>query len=58
VVGEITIGYDVLSIKSTPGLTITTYLPEPGSPSADALDMLRSWIAEKQFEQAADHAGT
>ena len=48
VVGELTIGYDVLAIQSTPGLSITTYLPEPGTPSADALDMLRSWVADRQ----------
>lgn len=46
VVGEMTIGYDVLAIQSTPGLNITTYLPEPGTSSADALDMLRSWVAD------------
>lgn len=48
VVGELTIGYDVLAIQSTPGLSITTYLPEPGTPSADALYMLRSWVADRQ----------
>ncbi|WP_024476662.1 helix-turn-helix transcriptional regulator [Arthrobacter sp. CAL618] len=46
IVGEITIGYDVLALPSAPGLNINTYLPEPGSTSADALAMLRSWIAD------------
>jgi transcriptional regulator with XRE-family HTH domain len=46
VIGELTVGYDVLALQSTPGLNITSYLPEPGSPSADALAMLQSWIAE------------
>lgn len=46
IVGELTVGYDVFTLPSTPGLSITTYLTEPGSSSADALDMLRSWIAE------------
>lgn len=45
VVGEMTIGYDVLQVAAHPGLSLVTYLPEPGSSSADALDMLRSWIA-------------
>ncbi|MPY12295.1 helix-turn-helix domain-containing protein [Arthrobacter bussei] len=49
VVGDMTIGYDVLTINSTPGLNLTTYLPEPGSPSADALDLLRSWNADHQL---------
>ncbi len=50
VVGELTIGYDVLTIQATPDLKITTYLPEPGTPSADALDMLRSWVASQEQE--------
>ncbi len=53
VVGELTIGYDVLTIQATPGLRITTYLPEPGTPSADALDILRSWVAS---QERASHA--
>ena len=46
VVGELTLGYSLLTLPSTPGVSISTYLPEPGSSSADALDMLRSWIAQ------------
>ena len=46
IVGELTLGYETLAIPSTPGLSVGTYLVlAPGSPSADALDMLRSWIA-------------
>lgn len=37
--------YETLALPSTPGLSFGTYLPEPGSSSADALDMLRGWIA-------------
>jgi len=59
VVGELTIGYDVLAIEATPGLRITTYLPEPGTASADALDMLRSWVASQEREGISGdrHAG-
>ena len=46
IVGALTLGYETLVLPSTPGLSLGTYLPDPGSPSADALDMLRSWIAE------------
>jgi transcriptional regulator with XRE-family HTH domain len=52
VVGELTVGYDVLALQSEPGLIITTYLPEPGSTSADALAMLRSWIADHTIRTA------
>lgn len=48
IVGDLAIGYDVLAIQSTPGLAVTTYLPEPGSPSAEAMDLLRSLIADQQ----------
>lgn len=44
-VGELTLGYETLAVPSTPDVSLATYLPEPGSPSADALDLLRSWIA-------------
>ena len=46
VVGELTLGYETLALPSAPGLTMAANLPEPGSSSADALDMLRSWIAQ------------
>lgn len=47
VVGEMTLGFESLLLPATPGVSLTTYLTEPGSPSADALDLLRSWIAEE-----------
>jgi hypothetical protein len=46
VVGELTLGYGTPALPSHPGLSIGTYLPDPGSPPANAPDMLRSWIAE------------
>jgi hypothetical protein len=30
---------------SAPDVRIVTYLTDPGTPSADALDLLRSWVA-------------
>jgi len=45
VVGEMTLIYDVLSVSAAPGIAITSYLTEPGTTSADALDILRSWGA-------------
>lgn len=55
IVGELTIGYDALAVQSIPGLNITTYLTEPGTPSADALDLLRSWVASQE-QNGADEA--
>ena len=45
VVGELTLSYETLTLPSTRGIVVATYLAEPGSASADALDMLRSWAA-------------
>ncbi|MGB8384357.1 MAG: helix-turn-helix transcriptional regulator [Dermatophilaceae bacterium] len=46
IVGDLILGYETLALPSVPGLSMATYLPEPGTPSADALDVLRSWIAQ------------
>jgi transcriptional regulator with XRE-family HTH domain len=45
VVGELTLGFETLTVASAPDVRIVTYLAEPGSSSADALDLLRSWVA-------------
>lgn len=50
IVGEMTLIYDSLAVLSTPGLGLTTYITEPGTPSADALNLLRSWIAQPATE--------
>jgi transcriptional regulator with XRE-family HTH domain len=52
VVGEMALGYETLALPSAPGLSVMAYLPEPGTPSADALDVLRSWIAQPAVVQA------
>lgn len=43
VIGELTVNYEVLQVTSVPGVRLVTYLADPGTSSADALDMLRSW---------------
>ncbi|MER5802120.1 helix-turn-helix transcriptional regulator [Streptomyces mirabilis] len=45
VVGELTVAYETLTLGSAPDVQIVTYLADPGTPSADALALLRSWIA-------------
>ncbi|MGV1004833.1 MAG: hypothetical protein ACOYEV_08725 [Candidatus Nanopelagicales bacterium] len=44
-VGPLTVAYQVLTVPASPGVSITNFLTEPGSPSADALNLLRSMIA-------------
>lgn len=45
VVGTMTLAYATLVVPTSSGIVIATYLTEPASPSADALDLLRSWAA-------------
>ncbi len=45
VVGELELTYEAFDLPADPGLTLSTYTAEPGSPSADALRMLASWAA-------------
>ncbi|MEP7765929.1 helix-turn-helix transcriptional regulator [Sanguibacter sp. 25GB23B1] len=45
-VGEMTLAYETLALPSSNGIVIATYLAEPGTPSADALDLLRSWTTQ------------
>lgn len=44
-VGDLQLTYDVLQIPGEPGLHITTYTAEPGSPTAEKLTLLASWAA-------------
>ena len=45
VVGELEVGYETMPLPADPGLVLTFYSPQPGSPSADALALLASWSA-------------
>lgn len=46
VVGKMTLSFETLTLPSSDGIVIATYLPEPGSPSAEALALLGSWATE------------
>jgi transcriptional regulator with XRE-family HTH domain len=45
VVGELTLAYEELAITAEPGLVLMVYTAEPGSPSAERLQLLASWAA-------------
>lgn len=45
VVGELELSYEVLELPADAGLNISVYTAEPESRSAQALDLLASWIA-------------
>ena len=53
VVGELTLTYERLDLAADSGLAIFTYTAEPGSKSAEALDLLASWTATIEATDAS-----
>ena len=47
VVGELELAYEVMDVSADDGLTIAAYSAEPGSRSAEALDLLASWTRRR-----------
>jgi transcriptional regulator with XRE-family HTH domain len=52
VIGELELDYEVMDVSADDGLTISVFSAEPGSRSAQALDLLASWTA------TPEHAST
>jgi transcriptional regulator with XRE-family HTH domain len=48
IVGDLTLAYEGLEMAAEPGLTLTIYTAEPGSPSDEALRLLASWSASEE----------
>lgn len=44
-VGDLHLAFDALAIPNAPGLTLTAYSADPGTPSEDGLRLLASWAA-------------
>ncbi|MFE2377719.1 helix-turn-helix transcriptional regulator [Streptomyces sp. NPDC059398] len=44
-IGRITLDFDAMELPAHPGLTLTAYSVEPGTPDHDALRLLASWTA-------------
>jgi transcriptional regulator with XRE-family HTH domain len=53
IVGDLTLAYEGLEMAAEPGLTLTIYAAEPGSPSEDALRLLASWAASQEADATA-----
>src|SRR2546423_6068708 len=45
VVGDLALAYESMELTADQGLRLNAYRPEPGCPSADALNLLASWTA-------------
>ncbi|MFD7923000.1 helix-turn-helix transcriptional regulator [Streptomyces sp. NPDC059740] len=53
-VGDLTVAYEGLELAAEPGLTLTVYTAEPGTPSAEGLRLLASWAATQETGQKPD----
>jgi hypothetical protein len=56
VVGDLTLAYEALDLAADPGLRISAYTAEPGTPSEDALNLLASWAATMDQAETAGAA--
>ncbi|MFD6421457.1 helix-turn-helix transcriptional regulator [Streptomyces sp. NPDC060198] len=52
-VGALTLAYETLDLAAEPGLTLTIYTAEPGSPSEEGLRLLASWAATENADTTA-----
>jgi transcriptional regulator with XRE-family HTH domain len=48
VVGELALAFEAMPLPADPGLTLTAYHAEPGTPSHDGLRLLASWAASEK----------
>ncbi|MGW4229935.1 helix-turn-helix transcriptional regulator [Streptomyces sp. NPDC004980] len=55
-VGEMELVHETLDLPGDDGLSLTVYSADPGTPAADALQLLASWAATQQQETAARQA--
>ena len=45
IVGDLSLSFEAMPLPADPGLTLTAYSAQPGTPSHDALQLLASWAA-------------
>ncbi|MGD6752008.1 helix-turn-helix transcriptional regulator [Streptomyces sp. BH105] len=57
-VGELILAFEGLEMAAEPGLTLTIYTAEPGSPSEQALRLLASWAATQESPSAKESSTT
>lgn len=47
-IGDLHLSFDALELPGEPGMTLTAYSAEPGTPDADGLSLLASWAASRE----------
>ncbi|MEV0599900.1 helix-turn-helix transcriptional regulator [Streptomyces sp. NPDC050315] len=50
-VGDLVLDFDALALPAQPGLTLTAYSAEPGTPDHDALRLLSNWAATRDSQR-------
>ncbi|MBE4739584.1 MULTISPECIES: helix-turn-helix transcriptional regulator [Streptomyces] len=55
-VGEMELIHEMLDLPGDDGLSITVYSADPGTPAADALKLLASWVATQHQDPASAQA--
>jgi transcriptional regulator with XRE-family HTH domain len=55
-VGDLTLAYEGLELAGEPGLHLTVYTAEPGSPTAERLALLASWAATQDLPEPSPSA--
>jgi transcriptional regulator with XRE-family HTH domain len=50
VIGDLDLAFDAMELPAEPGLTLTAYTAEPGSPAEEKLNLLASWSATEERE--------
>jgi MmyB-like transcription regulator ligand binding domain len=57
VVGRLDLAFEAVPLPADPGLTLTAYSAQPGTPAHDALRLLASWAAtDAPAHTTADHS--
>lgn len=53
--GDLDLTFEAMELTADPGLTVLAYSAEPGSVSADGLDLLASWAVTPDRDEITDN---
>lgn len=56
IVGDLELTYEAFELPADPGLQLSTFTAEPGSPSEDALKLLATWAATAEASTTRQHS--
>ncbi|MEV7797114.1 helix-turn-helix transcriptional regulator [Streptomyces sp. NPDC087512] len=57
-VGDLSLAFEGLDMAAAPGLTLTIYTAEPGSPSEEGLRLLSTWAATQETAPDSERSAT